>query len=164
VDVYGKVLNRIRSKPEVIKLKRSIVSLIAVLGLAVPFAVPIAVNAQQPTADIAGGLECGANLQLVVPEGGCAIDENGVTAAERIDQIVTQVINILSLAVGVVAVVMIIIGGLRYITSGGDSGNVTGAKNTILYAVVGLVVVALAQVIVRFVVNRATSTGPTITD
>ena len=59
---------------------------------------------------------------------------------------------------------MIIIGGLRYITSGGDSGNVTGAKNTILYAVVGLIVVALAQVIVRFVVNRATSTGPVVTD
>lgn len=146
------------------KLKRIIVSFIATLGLAVPFALPLSVSAQQPTADIARGLECGANLQVVVPEGGCAVDENGETAAERIDEIVTQVINILSLAVGVVAVVMIIVGGLRYITSGGDSGNVTGAKNTILYAVVGLIVVALAQVIVRFVVNRATSTGPTVTD
>ena len=147
-----------------IKLKRIIVSIITALGLAVPFAAPIAVHAQQTTPDITKNLECGANLQVVVPEGGCSTDASGVTAAERIDQIVTQVINILSLAVGVVAVVMIIVGGLRYITSGGDSGNVTGAKNTILYAVVGLIVVALAQVIVRFVVNRATSTGPVVTD
>lgn len=147
-----------------IKLKRIIISLITALGLAFPFALPIAVHAQQTAPNISKNLECGANLQVVVPEGGCGLDENGISAAERIDEIVTQVINILSLAVGVVAVVMIIVGGLRYITSGGDSGNVTGAKNTILYAVVGLIVVALAQVIVRFVVNRATSTGPTVTD
>ncbi len=147
-----------------IKLKRIIFSIITVLGLTIPFAMPITVNAQQTNPDITKNLECGANLQVVVPEGGCSTDASGVTAAERIDEIVTQVINILSLAVGVVAVVMIIVGGLRYITSGGDSGNVTGAKNTILYAVVGLIVVALAQVIVRFVVNRATSTGPVVTD
>ena len=53
---------------------------------------------------------------------------------------------------------MIIIGGLRYITSNGDSGNVTNAKNTILYAIVGLVIVALAQLIVRFVVQRLVTT------
>jgi hypothetical protein len=56
---------------------------------------------------------------------------------------------------------MIIIGGLKYITSGGDSSNVTGAKNTILYAVVGLVVVAMAQFIVRFVLTKVNSTGTT---
>ena len=63
--------------------------------------------------------------------------------------------------VGVVAVIMIIVGGLKYITSGGDSGNISGAKNTILYAVIGLIFVALAQVIVRFVLARSTnpSTG-----
>jgi hypothetical protein len=51
---------------------------------------------------------------------------------------------------------MILIGGFRYITSGGDSGNVSGAKNTILYAIVGLVIVALAQFIVRFVLSQST--------
>lgn len=77
---------------------------------------------------------------------------------DTINNIITTVINIFSLVVGVVSVIMIIIGGLKYITSGGDSGNVTGAKNTILYAVIGLVIVALAQVIVRFVLNRVTQT------
>lgn len=55
---------------------------------------------------------------------------------------------------GVVSVIMIIIGGLKYITSAGDSGNVSGAKNTILYAIIGLVIVALSQIIVRFVLAK----------
>ena len=49
---------------------------------------------------------------------------------------------------------MIMVGGLKYMTSQGDSANVASAKNTILYAVIGLVVVALAQVIVKFVLDR----------
>jgi len=76
--------------------------------------------------------------------------------SQTVEGIIETVINILSLIVGVVAVIMIIVGGLKYITSGGDSGNVSGAKNTILYAIIGLVVVALAQVIVRFVLEKAT--------
>ncbi len=51
---------------------------------------------------------------------------------------------------------MIIIGGLKYITSAGESSNVTSAKNTIMYAIIGLVIVALAQFIVRFVFERVT--------
>lgn len=76
------------------------------------------------------------------------------SAHTTVDNIITTVINIFSLVVGVVSVIMIIIGGLKYITSGGDSGNVSGAKNTILYAIIGLVIVALAQVIVKFVLGK----------
>lgn len=80
-------------------------------------------------------------------------------ANDRVNNIIKTVINIFSLVVGVVSVIMIIIGGFKYITSGGESSNVTSAKNTILYAIIGLVVVALAQILVRFVFSRATSTG-----
>ncbi len=99
---------------------------------------------------------CGG-VELSVTQTDC--DTTAGSADESINTLIATVINIFSLIVGVVAVIMIIIGGLKYITSGGDSGNVTGAKNTILYAVVGLVVVALAQIIVRFVLNRATNAG-----
>ena len=68
--------------------------------------------------------------------------------------IIPVVINILSVIVGVIAVIMVIVGGLKYITSTGEPSNVTSAKNTILYAVIGLVVVALAQIIVRFVLGE----------
>ena len=55
--------------------------------------------------------------------------------------------------VGGVSVLMIIIGGLRYVLSGGDSGNVSAAKNTILYAIVGIIVSLLAYAVVSFVVS-----------
>jgi Type IV secretion system pilin len=56
----------------------------------------------------------------------------------------------------VAAVIAIIISGLRYVTSAGDSNSINGAKNTILYAVIGLVIVAMAQIIVKFVLGKAT--------
>ena len=52
-----------------------------------------------------------------------------------------------AIIVGVVAIIMIIVGGFRYITSGGDSSKVGSAKNTIIYAIIGLILVALAQII-----------------
>ena len=79
------------------------------------------------------------------------------TAKESFKSLIGTVINILSIIVGAVSVVMIIIGGFRYVVSNGDSNSVSGAKNTILYALVGLVVVLFAQVIVAFVIDRATS-------
>jgi uncharacterized membrane protein required for colicin V production len=66
------------------------------------------------------------------------------------------VVNILSWIVGVAAVIMLIISGLRFVTSNGDTQSVTNAKNGIIFAVIGLLVVAFAQVIVQFVVNTAT--------
>ena len=82
------------------------------------------------------------------------ISESQVDSEDTFLDLADIVINTLSLIVGVVSVIMIIIGGLRYITSSGDSGNVTNAKNTILYAVVGLIIVLFAQVMVEFIVAR----------
>jgi energy-converting hydrogenase Eha subunit B len=87
----------------------------------------------------------------------CAFTGNRPEA--KLNQLVATIINLFSVVVGVVAVLMIIVGGFRYITSGGDSGNVSSAKNTILYAIVGLVIVALAQFIVKFVLAKATGVG-----
>ena len=67
---------------------------------------------------------------------------------------ISNIITIFSILVGVVAVIMIIIGGFRYITSGGDPQRVTSAKNTLLYAIIGLIIVALAQIIVKFVLTE----------
>lgn len=100
-------------------------------------------------ADIQGSLCQGANLEV----GGstdCTTDD----PQGKVNDTITFVINIFSIIVGVVAVIMIIVGGLKYITSNGDSNNVTSAKNTILYAIIGLVVVALAQFVVRFVLSK----------
>jgi uncharacterized membrane protein YidH (DUF202 family) len=75
-----------------------------------------------------------------------------------IDKVLKTAIDLISILVGVAAVIMIMIGGFKYVTSQGDSGNIQSAKNTILYAIIGLVVVALAQVIVAFVLNEVNPT------
>lgn len=69
-------------------------------------------------------------------------------------------LNIFSLIVGVIAVIMIVFGGLKFILSKGDPSNISLARNTIIYAVVGIVIVALAQFIVRFVLTK-TANSPT---
>lgn len=68
--------------------------------------------------------------------------------------IVTGIINGVLYVIGILAVIMVIIGGVQYTTSGGDSAAVTKAKNTILYGIVGLVIAILAYAIVNFVINR----------
>lgn len=72
------------------------------------------------------------------------------------DGLVTTVVNILLWAIGLISVIMIIIGGIRYATSNGDSNAVTAAKNTIMYAVIGLVIAIFAYAIVNFVLVQIT--------
>ncbi len=122
--------------------------LVIVASLSLILLAPLRANAIDPS--IENNLNQGSCLST--DPAACPTDD----AETTVNDIIATVIDIFSLVVGVVAVIMIIVGGLKYITSGGDSGNITGAKNTILYAIVGLVVVALAQVIVRFVLSRST--------
>lgn len=136
-----------------LSLLRKKIATIAVglaLALAPAAVMPVAVYAQEDD-PIGSNLECGSTLS--VEEGGdCGSQVE--TGSGRIQTIVTNIVNIFSIVVGIVAVIMIIVGGFKYITSGGDSGNITSAKNTIVYAVIGLVIVALAQFIVQFVLTR----------
>ncbi len=99
-----------------------------------------------------GQIRCGVNA--AAGTSGCGGPAGG--AARTINGRIGTIVNILSSLVGVLAVIMIIIGGFRYITSAGDSNKVGGAKNTIIYALIGLAIVALAQVLVRFVLHIAT--------
>jgi hypothetical protein len=62
--------------------------------------------------------------------------------------------NILIFITSAVSVVMLIVGGLRYALSGGDQGTITSAKNTILYALIGLIIAAAAYAIVNFVLQN----------
>lgn len=63
-----------------------------------------------------------------------------------------KIVNIMLFIVGAVAVIMLIIGGIRYVTSNGAQDQVTAAKNTIMYAIIGIIVAVLAYAIVNFVV------------
>jgi hypothetical protein len=67
---------------------------------------------------------------------------------------IEDVINLLLYIIGIASVLVIIIGGIRYVVSGGDPSAITSAKNTIIYAVIGLVVAVLSYAIVNFVLGR----------
>lgn len=76
------------------------------------------------------------------------------TGTPTIEEVVQTIVNVLLFIIGAVSVVMIILGGIRYTISQGDSTAVANAKNTILYAVIGLVVAILAFAIVNFVIAQ----------
>lgn len=112
-----------------------IFTLATVIGLMAVFLIPTDVFAQSVN-DIREGVE-----------------RTG-PAGTDVNEAIEAAINILSVVVGVIAVIMVIIGGLKYVTSNGDSSSISSAKNTIIYALIGIVIVAIAQAIVRFVLNK----------
>jgi hypothetical protein len=93
-----------------------------------------------------------AGLAETDPEGGCSESNAGTT----VTGVIGTVVNILSFLVGVVAVIMVIVGGFRYVTSGGDANATKSARNTIIYALVGVAIALLAQVLVRYVFTALT--------
>lgn len=87
----------------------------------------------------------------------CAANADSAVCKSKNDDasnMIKDVVNLLLYAVGVIAVIMIVVGGIRYTTSNGDASGITSAKNTILYAIVGLVVAMLSFAIVNFVLGR----------
>jgi len=75
------------------------------------------------------------------------------------DALIPRLINLMLFIVGILAIVFLIFGGIRYVISGGDKGKVDGAKNTILYAIVGLVVAILGYAVVNWVIGVVSSGG-----
>ena len=73
---------------------------------------------------------------------------------KEVDSILKTLVNTLIYILGAIAVIMIVVGGIRYTTSNGDASGIKSAKDTILYAVVGVVVALLAYSIVNFVLGR----------
>jgi len=123
-------------------IKKGLQSLLLVPVLAL--SVAVATSVFQPSvahAQIGAGVNATSN----------AAKTGNVTSA---DDLITTVINIFLYIIGAVSVIMIIYGGFKYVTSGGDSSGVTSAKNTILYAVIGLVVAVFAYIIVHFVLDK----------
>lgn len=77
----------------------------------------------------------------------------GGGGGQTLDNALSSILKAIILIMGLVAVVFIIIGGINYITSGGDAAKVKKARETILYAVIGLIICALAFAIVQFVIS-----------
>lgn len=118
-------------------------SVLALVAVFTPFTPGVSAAECDPSVGIQGGIDC-------TDTGNVPTDLTGQ------DGIFTTIVNILLFIIGAISVIMLIIGGIRYTISAGDSGNVTAAKNTILYAIVGLVIAFLAYAIVNWVLGALT--------
>ncbi len=141
------------------KIKQKLIVAMAALSLVLVPALAVGGPVYAENEDLVQNALCSGanNLEIGDSAEGDSCRTSDKTSTDGINSTIAQIINIFSTLVGVVAVIMIIWGGLRYITSGGDSGKIGNAKNTIIYALLGLIVVALAQFIVRFVLTRTTA-------
>lgn len=117
--------------------------------------VPAAKVAAADSVDIQGATCAGSDIIITSDPSKNACDNvDKQESAKTANHLVSTIVNIMTVVVGILAVIMIIYAGFRYVTSGGSDDAVKGAKNTIIYAIIGLVVVALAQIIVHFVINK----------
>lgn len=124
------------------KLLTSIFTLIALVGLTPAFyqtAYAVCPSSTTPKGQVIDGIK----------ESGDDCTGSGVT------DFVSSVVKIISYIAGVVAIIMIIISAFKYMTAAGDAGKVSSAKNTLIYALVGIVVAVLAQVLVNFAFTQS---------
>ena len=119
------------------KLKQIITTVIIMLGVVL---VPLSATAN--AVNVFGGCSGGNTAGAI-----CA------SQGDSLKKLMGNIVNILIYISGSIAVIVIIIGGIKYVTSGGDSGQMSNAKDTILYAVIGLVVIVMAYAIVNFVLG-----------
>lgn len=132
------------------RLIRNISLALAIAGSAFMLSLPVGVHAQ---------LFDGAKEQACegLSAGSGANRCEDIASNRDVNALLRTMLNIFSFVVGIVAVIMVLVAGFKYITSQGDSNGVNSAKNTLLYAIIGLIIVLLAQVIVRFVLHRVTT-------
>jgi uncharacterized membrane protein len=131
------------------KIKYTVLTLALLSGLSLLFFTPVTASAQSLFSG--AKKEACAGTQLT----GDATNADCSAGSETdLTNTIQKGIDLISIVVGVIAVLMIIIGGIRFVVSNGDSNKVTTARNTIVYALIGLILVALAQVIVKFVLSN----------
>jgi len=111
---------------------------------------------------VSGAVANGAAGSLPSNGGASTIDcTSSNVSTSNITGLARKVITAFSIIVGAASVIMIIYGGFRYIISGGDSNRVGAAKTSLIYAIIGLVIVALAQLIIHFVLTQSNQVSGT---
>ncbi len=122
-----------------------VANLVVALGLVAAVVTPVAVQAADP-----------ATSKALCEGSGGTWNGSACTKAgeESIPSVFGTITNVLLFVIGAVSVIVIIIGAIRYVTSGGEQANIKAAKDTILYAIIGLVVAFLAYAVVNFVTTQ----------
>lgn len=98
-----------------------------------------------------------ANIDCTGEAASSAVCEDKSRTADPItgtSGLIMKIVNVIAFAAGAAAIIIIILAGLRFVTSGGSSDDVAGARRTLTYAVVGLIVLVLARTLVAFILGR----------
>ncbi|MEO8911891.1 MAG: pilin [Candidatus Saccharimonas sp.] len=130
-----------------LKFRKQLLALLAVPVLGLCALAPILPASALSIAD-------GANSAKGTGQSSCLFAGSDDSACAGETPIFQKITNVLLFAIGAVSVIMLIIGGFRYTVSQGDSTQMTSAKNTILYSIVGIVVALLAYALVNFVIGN----------
>lgn len=125
-------------------MKRLILSLVTAFSI---LAVPAVAGASNPFDPVCNN--AGTGSDSVVCQQNPA--RNPITGQ---DGVLMKAVNIIAWIIGISSVIIIILSGLKYITANGDANSIKSAKNTLLYAIIGLVIFMLSQSILYFVVGR----------
>jgi Type IV secretion system pilin len=137
------------------KIKILISSLLMIVGMTFPTVVVLAATDPAPAATT-GSSSSVTGVKNICEGVAIAGGECG-KGDEQITNIIKFAIRIFQTIIGVIAIFTIATAGLNYVLSAGDSGKTATAKNRILYSAIGLAIVALAEVIVQFILNRVTA-------
>ncbi len=131
-------------------LKIAVLALIGISSLVGLSFAPSALAAPREASD-----PCAADLPPTIREANGCESSSKDDFPETVKNILTAIISV----AGIVAVIFVIIGGVMYMTSAGDTGKLKKAKDTILYALIGLVICVLSFAIVNFTVNSIINSG-----
>ena len=144
------------------KIKNSLLIMVSSLMLVLPIALPTAVSYAATCQGVAQTVAGGAADASGGPVG--CNPTGGLTGntQTQVGTIASKIVNVFSVIVGAAAIIMIVYSGFRYITSGGSSERIGSAKTTLIYAIIGLIVVALAQILVHFVLSASINTGSSL--
>jgi len=123
-------------------------------SFAVAFAMLSALFVFAPATSYAAGASSDDACQAILainPQATCGKK----AASSTLNKVLQLVLQMISAIAGVIAVIMLIVGGFKYITSQGDANAAASARNTLIYAIVGIMIVVFAQVIVKFVLKKS---------
>lgn len=125
---------------------RRLLAIVSLLSLSF-FASPLASASYSPIE----GVNCAAGYNTAV----CADNTTGTDdPISGHHGVLLKVVNIISIIAGAAAIILLIVAGLRYVLSNGDSNSINGAKSTIVNALVGIIVIALARSLIVYVLGK----------
>lgn len=128
------------------RLRLAAISVLVALGLMVVVPLPVAHAAWNPF----GGIECGGRAQNSTV---CADRSQTGDTISGVDGIIIRIANIMAAIGGMIAIIIIVLSGLRFVGSGGSSEDIAGARKALIYAIVGLVIIAIARLLVQLIIS-----------